>query len=82
MTLSAQIRALPKLELHRRLAGAIPVDIWWGRLRKYGRPADIGSLGDLERRFTCREPPHFLDHGSWTNGFLRECAVNAAKALR
>ena len=72
MTLRAQTRALPKIELHLHLEGAIPLDALWELLSKYGRPADIRSLGDLERRFAYCDFPHFLDTWSWKNGFLRE----------
>jgi hypothetical protein len=40
--------------------GAIPLDALSELLSKYGRPADIGSLGDLERRFAYRDFAHFL----------------------
>lgn len=48
------------------------MDALWELLCKYGRPADISDLGDLERRFAYRDFPHFLDTWSWKNGFLRE----------
>ena len=72
MTLGRLIRQLPKLELHLHLEGAIPLDALWELLAKYGRPPDIASIGDLERRFAYRDFPHFLDVWSWKNGFLRE----------
>jgi adenosine deaminase len=72
MTIRAKVRALPKIELHLHLEGAIPLDALWALLSKYGRPADIATVGDLERRFAYRDVPHFLDTWSWKNGFLRE----------
>jgi adenosine deaminase len=72
MTLRERVRELPKIELHLHLEGAIPLDALWELLSKYGRPADIGTLDDLRRRFVYRDFPHFLDTWSWKNGFLRE----------
>jgi adenosine deaminase len=72
MTMRTLVRALPKIELHLHLEGAIPLDALWELLCKYGRPPEIGSLDDLERRFTYRDFPHFLDTWSWKNEFLRE----------
>lgn len=72
MTLKSRIRALPKIELHLHLEGAIPLAALWDLLAKYGRPEGIQNLDDLERRFTYRDFPHFLDTWRWKNGYLRE----------
>lgn len=72
MTHQSRIRTLPKIELHLHLEGAIPVAALWDLLSKYGRPADVRSRDDLERRFTYRDFPHFLDTWGWKNGYLRE----------
>jgi len=72
MTIRSRIRALPKVELHVHLEGAIPLPALWELLDKYGRPPDLVGLGDLQRRFTYRDFPHFIDTWIWKNGFLRE----------
>jgi adenosine deaminase len=72
MTMTSLIRALPKVELHVHLEGAIPVAALWELVNKYGRPPGLSGLDDLERRFAYRDFPHFLDTWSWKNGFLRE----------
>jgi adenosine deaminase len=74
MTMKSLVRALPKVELHVHLEGAIPVAALWELVTKYGRPPDLSSLEDLERRFAYRDFPHFLETWSWKNGFLREYA--------
>jgi adenosine deaminase len=72
MSLRTRVRALPKIELHVHLEGAIPLPAVWELLQKYGPPAGIVTPADLERRFVYRDFPHFLDTWSWKNGYLRE----------
>lgn len=72
MTLRPLVQQLPKTELHLHLEGAIPLPALWELLGKYGRPDGIGSLADLERRFTYRDFPHFLQTWGWKNTYLRE----------
>ncbi len=72
MSLRTRVRALPKIELHVHLEGAIPLPALWELVRKYGPPADVLTPGDLERRFVYRDFPHFLHTWTWKNGYLRE----------
>ena len=72
MTIRTRIRALPKVELHVHLEGAIPLPALWELLSKYGSPPDIGSPHDLAKRFTYKDFPHFIDTWVWKNEFLRE----------
>lgn len=67
------LEAMPKVELHLHLEGAIPLDALWTLVEKYG-PEDsgVGSYAELERRFAYRDFPHFLATWGWKNGFLRE----------
>jgi len=78
MTVRAQARALPKIELHLHLEGAIPLDALWALLSKYGRPPDIDSLGDLQRRFACRD--FFACHGR--QGRQNAAILDVAPILR
>jgi adenosine deaminase len=72
MTTRSRVRALPKVELHLHLEGAIPRPALWELICKYGRPPDMHTYRDLERAFTFRDFPHFIETWVWKNGFLRE----------
>lgn len=72
MTLRSRIRALPKVELHLHLEGAIPLPALWELVLKYGRPPGMVTLTDLDARFRYRDFTHFLDTWTWKNEFLRE----------
>ncbi len=72
MDVRSLARSLPKIELHVHLEGAIPLTALWELLSKYGRPAKISSLADLEGMFSYRDFPHFIETWVWKNGFLRE----------
>ena len=63
--------AIPKVELHVHLEGAIPLPALFELVRKYDSGA-AGSLADLEARFCYRDFPHFIETWVWKNGFLRE----------
>jgi adenosine deaminase len=79
--------AIPKVELHVHLEGAIPHPALFELVRKYD-PGAAGSLGELQARFRYRDFPHFIETWVWKNGFLRELddfafiAEAAAGALR
>ena len=79
--------AIPKIELHVHLEGAIPLAALFELVRKYDADA-AGSLADLEARFRYRDFPHFIETWVWKNGFLRELddfafiAEAAARDLR
>lgn len=72
MTIRSRIKALPKVELHVHLEGAIPLSALWELVRKYGAPSGIASLDDLEQRFAYRDFAHFIETWVWKNEFLRE----------
>jgi adenosine deaminase len=63
---------LPKIELHVHLEGAIPLDALWTLILKYGGDPAVPDRAALERAFTYRDFPHFLDTWVWKNRFLRE----------
>lgn len=69
--LSRAFRALPKVELHLHLEGAIPLASLWELVRKYGG-GGLESVNDLKERFRYQDFPHFLSTWMWKNGFLRE----------
>ncbi len=63
--------ALPKVELHLHLEGAIPLPALWELVGKYGGAPDLPDLAALERHFVYRDFPHFIDTWVWKNQFLR-----------
>src|SRR5579871_4037857 len=76
MTASAEtdlawFEQLPKVELHVHLEGAIPHEVLWELLQKYGGDATVPTREALARKFVYRDFPHFLDMWSWKNGLLR-----------
>ncbi len=64
--------ALPKLELHLHLEGAIPPEALGLLIRKSGGDAAARDPGALRERLRYRDFRHFLDLWNWKNGFLRE----------
>jgi len=64
--------ALPKVELHLHLEGAIPLETLWTLTQKYGGDEDVPDLESLSRLFTFRDFPHFLELWRWKDRFLRE----------
>jgi adenosine deaminase len=63
---------IPKVELHVHLEGAIPHDVLWELLQKYGGDPEIPTKQALAGRFVYRDFPHFLDMWTWKNGLLRQ----------
>ncbi|MCK9462950.1 MAG: adenosine deaminase [Proteobacteria bacterium] len=63
--------AVPKVELHVHLEGAIPLPALAELARKYGE-RDAADVGALRERFRYRDFPHFIDVWVWKNGLLRE----------
>jgi adenosine deaminase len=63
--------AVPKVELHVHLEGAIPLPALAELAMKYGErgAADVGALRE---RFRYRDFAHFIDTWVWKNGLLRE----------
>lgn len=69
---TAWCRALPKVELHLHLEGAIPHDTLWELIRKYGGDRAVTDRTALADRFRYRDFAHFIEVFIWKNGFLRE----------
>jgi adenosine deaminase len=63
---------LPKVELHLHLEGAIPHQVLWELLQKYGGDPAIPTVRHLAARFVYRDFPHFLETWTWMNSLLRE----------
>jgi len=63
---------VPKVELHLHLTGAIPHEILWELIKKYGGDPSIPDMNALEEKFQYRDFMHFMDTWVWKNRFLRE----------
>lgn len=72
MQLAEQIRALPKVEIHLHLEGAIPIPALWELVQKYDGVAELGNIAALEDKFRYRDFRHFLETWMWKNGYIRE----------
>lgn len=66
------INALPKVELHLHLEGAIPIPALWQLLVKYDGTKEIKNLKELEQKFIYKDFPSFIRTWVWKNNFLRE----------
>lgn len=64
--------ALPKVELHLHLEGAIPLEALWTLLEKYGGDPAVPDPAALRARFAYRDFHHFIQTWVWKNRFLRE----------
>ncbi|WP_428263608.1 adenosine deaminase [Haliangium sp.] len=63
--------AVPKVELHLHLEGAIPLPALWTLVDKYGGTSEVPTLAALEERFRYTDFGHFIETWMWKNGFLR-----------
>lgn len=72
MLMNTWREALPKVELHLHLEGAIPHLALLELIRKYGAGSEIPSLEALEERLRFTTFREFLGCWTWKNRFLRE----------
>jgi adenosine deaminase len=63
---------VPKVELHLHLEGAIPQEVLWQLMQKYGGDPAVPNLAALRQKFQFRDFPHFIETWVWKNRFLRE----------
>jgi adenosine deaminase len=71
-TAAAWFESLPKVELHVHLEGAIPLDVLWELLQKYGGDPVVPTRAKLAEKFVYRDLRRFLATWTWMNGLLRE----------
>ena len=64
-------RAIPLVELHLHIEGAIPLPAMWKLIERYGGDPSVPDLDALSRRFQYRDFPHFVETWLWKNQFLR-----------
>ena len=70
-TLRTWAEAVPKVELHLHLEGAIPLPALWQLMQKYGGDPDVVVEADLRQRLTYKDFPDFIAAWIWKNGFIR-----------
>jgi adenosine deaminase len=63
---------VPKVELHVHLEGAIPLEVLWVLVQKYGGDPQVPDLAALQRKFVYSDFPHFIDTWRWMIQFLRD----------
>ncbi len=68
----AWLAAVPKVELHLHLEGAIPLPAMWELLGKYGGRDEVATMEALEARFRYSDFDHFIATWMWKNRFIRE----------
>lgn len=64
--------AVPKVELHLHLEGAIPLSSMWQLVQKYVGTDEVKSPAELARRFQYTDFDHFLETWAWKNQFIRD----------
>ncbi len=63
---------VPKVELHLHLEGAIPYEVLWELVQKYGGDPQVPDRAALLRKFAYKDFPHFIETWIWMVQFLRE----------
>lgn len=71
MSLRAFLTAMPKVELHVHLEGAMPPETLLHLVQKYGLDLPVRTLDDVRRWFTFRDFPHFVTVYVAISGALR-----------
>src|SRR5512147_1528844 len=68
----AWFEALPKVELHLHLEGAIPYDALWELVQKYSGDRLMFTKDTLKDQFKYIDFPHFIETWVWKNQFINE----------
>jgi adenosine deaminase len=71
-SLKSWYERVPKVELHLHLEGAIPYEVLWELVRKYGGDPQVPDKAALFRKFEYKDFPHFIETWIWMIQFLRE----------
>jgi adenosine deaminase len=70
--LAAFVAAIPKVELHLHLEGAIPLETLLAFIRRAGTEPEVRTVDDLRRRLAYPDFQSFLDTWVWKNTFITE----------
>ncbi len=65
------IQAIPKVELHLHLEGAIPLETIFNLIKRAGGEESIKNLDDLRRKLIYTDFANFIDVWTWKNTFIR-----------
>ena len=66
------VMAIPKVELHLHLEGAIPLATLLGLIQREGSEPSIRTVEDLRRKLVYKDFRHFLTIWAWKNTFITE----------
>jgi adenosine deaminase len=66
------VKAIPKVELHLHLEGAIPLETLFNFIQREGTELSIKSVDDLRKRLAYTDFAHFIDVWVWKNSFIRD----------
>ncbi len=64
------IKAIPKVELHIHLEGAIPIGTLFRLIQRKGTEPSIRTVGDLRQRLEYVDFAHFIELWTWKNTFI------------
>jgi adenosine deaminase len=64
--------AIPKIENHLHLEGAIPVETLWTLIQKYGEDKSVSNIDQIKEKFEYRDFNHFLEIWLWKNKYILE----------
>jgi len=65
-------KAIPKIENHIHLEGAIPHKTLWQLIQKYRGDKEVTDFNKLQEKFEYRDFNHFIEMWGWKNQFIRE----------
>ena len=66
------VLAMPKVELHLHLEGAIPLETLLSLIKRAGSEPSIKTVEDLRKRLVYKDFRHFLHIWSWKNTFITQ----------
>ena len=66
------VMAIPKIELHLHLEGAIPLETLFNLIQSQGKDTSIKNLNDLRKKLTYIDFAHFIEIWIWKNSFIQQ----------
>ena len=66
------VMAIPKIELHLHLEGAIPLETLLSLIQRKGSEPSIKTVEDLREKLVYKDFRHFLSIWAWKNTFITE----------
>ncbi|MBU7018273.1 MAG: adenosine deaminase [Theionarchaea archaeon] len=65
------MKAIPKVELHLHMEGAIPLETLFNFIQRGGDPS-INTIEDLQKNLTYTDFEHFIDVWIWKNTYIKQ----------